>query len=144
LAQHPKQKVSSMKVLMTADNDAEAGLQLTFRMGLTFRNKRQSYESGGSCYHPEVEGAATAAPTLGCGVDCDGGGIEVQLTNDDKSVLVSLQRVRIWRSGRDDDENFQSLKAGADDHSFRLDRTRLSDCLSLAGQDEMAALRGGK
>src|SRR3954468_21340573 len=137
LAQHPKQKVTSMKVLMTAEKNAEDGsLSTSFRLGLTKRNNSHAFESAGSCGHPEVTEGETAAnatpmPSLGCGVDCDGGGLEVKLTNNDKSILISLERVRIWRAGSDPLETGQDLNAGADDHSFRLDRTRLIDCGSL-------------
>ena len=31
---------------------------------------------------------------FGCGVDCDGGGIGVALSKDDKSAVVRLERVQ--------------------------------------------------
>jgi hypothetical protein len=142
LAQHPKQKVNSMKVLLSAERNAEdESLRFSFRMGVTFRNRSGTFQSAGDCHHPEVTETETATPQLGCGVDCDGGAIEVALTNNDKSVVISLEEVRIWRPNYDSGDS-QRLKAGADDRSFRLDRTKLIDCGSLADdRKELAALR---
>jgi hypothetical protein len=90
-------------------------------------------------------GRAETADTgqFGCGVDCDGGGIEVALAKDDKSILVKVERFRIWRANApDDDAPSQSLPGGADDRLFRLDRARLDDCKSLVtDREELATLR---
>jgi hypothetical protein len=142
LAQHPKQKVSGMKVLLAAERDAQdESLRLSFRMGVNLRNRKGTFESAGDCQHPEVIQTEDETSRFGCGVDCDGGGIEAALTKDDKSLVVSLEEIRIWRRN-DDSEGAPRLKAGADDHSFRLDRTKLIDCGSLTeDRKELAVLR---
>jgi hypothetical protein len=79
---------------------------------------------------------------LGCGVDCDGGGIEVAMSKDDKSAIIRLERVRIWQNNKPDEEESGSLVAGADDKMFRLDRAELRECASLiTDRKELAALR---
>jgi hypothetical protein len=97
------------------------------------------FNSTGEC------GRAETADTgqFSCGVDCDGGGIEVALAKDDKSILVKVERIRIWRANApDDDAPPQSLPGGADDRLFRLDRARLDDCKSLVtDREELATLR---
>jgi len=79
---------------------------------------------------------------LGCGIDCEGGGIEVALSKDNKSAIIRLEQVRVWQNNKPDDEAEQSLVAGADDKIFRLDRTDNSECASLVtDRKELAALR---
>ena len=85
--------------------------------------------------------AQFAKEQLGCSVDCDGGGIMVELAADNKSTLVRLDSIRIWRNNKPDDEGFP-LSGGADDRVFRLHRVSLEDCRSLVtDRQELAALR---
>ena len=77
----------------------------------------------------------------GCGVDCDGGGIGVAVSKDDKSAIISLERIRIWQNSKPDDEGSE-LVAGADDKVFRLDRVDTRECASLVtDRKELAALK---
>jgi len=142
LARHPHQKVTSMKVLVTSEwFEENKSLEHHFRLGVTFRNKRGTYDSSGSCrhFHPEEVPAETR---LGCGVDCDGGGLNIAVGKDDKSVLVRLDRVRIWQNNKPDPEAGNELVAGKDDAIFRLDRTGLEECRSLVtDRKELAAMR---
>lgn len=142
LARHPDQKVTSMKLLVTSEWFADAtALDQHFRLGVTFRNKRGAYDSSGSCgfFHPED---AKTEVRFGCGVDCDGGGVNIGMGRDDKSVLVRLSRVRIWQNNKPDEEAGDELVAGKDDAIFRLDRTNLEECRSLVtDRKELAAMR---
>lgn len=157
LAQHPLQKVSAMKLLITAEKvPDDKALQYSFRLGVNFRDRAGDYDSSGDCGHaPNVKTAAADAPASDqpppleagvdffCGVDCDGGGISVGLADRDASIIVKpLDAIRIWK-GKDPDESASSaLKAGADDKVFRLDRTKLDECSSLAAdRKELAAMR---
>jgi hypothetical protein len=142
LARHPHQKVTGMKVLVTSEwfDDASA-LDRHFRLGVTFRNKRGVYDSSGSCgfFHPED---AKDEVRYGCGVDCDGGGVNIGMGKDDKSVLLRLERVRIWQNNKPDEEAGDELVSGKDDAIFRLDRTSLEECRSLVtDRKELAAMR---
>src|SRR5262245_54372813 len=68
---HPKQKVTGMKVLVAAETDAEDGsLRFSFQMGVTFRGRRQAFESGGHCNHPDITESEDGLDRIGCGVDC--------------------------------------------------------------------------
>ena len=117
LAQHPKQKVASMKLLVSAEVDQEdKQLHNSFRLGFRYRHRS--------------------------GVDCEGGGIGVALSKDDKSAIVRLASVRVWLHNKPDDEAERSLVAGSDDGIFRLDRTDNSECAALVtDRKELAALR---
>jgi hypothetical protein len=142
LARHPKQKVSSMKLLVSAEYDNEDKvLHHSFRLGFKYRHRSGDFDSSGSCSHTVFQDNGNEI-RLGCGVDCDGGGIGVALSKDDKSTLVRLERIKVWQNNKLDDDAEESLVAGADDKIFRLDRTDNSECASLVtDRKELAALR---
>jgi hypothetical protein len=78
---------------------------------------------------------------LGCAVDCDGGGIPVELAHADKSTLIRLDSIRIWQDNQASDEDFD-LSGGADDRVFGLDRAKLDECRALVtDRKELAAMR---
>ncbi|UPK28721.1 hypothetical protein [Bradyrhizobium sp. 195] len=142
LARHPKQKVAAMKLLISAEVDKEdKELHNSFRLGFRYRHRSGDFDSSGSCNHAVFTRNGSEV-RLGCGVDCEGGGIGVALSKDDKSAIVRLERVRVWQNNKPDDDAEQSLVAGADDKIFRLDRTDNSECASLVtDRKELAALR---
>ncbi|MET4386323.1 hypothetical protein ABIB73_002068 [Bradyrhizobium sp. F1.4.3] len=142
LARHPKQKVASMKLLVSAEADEEdKQLHNSFRLGFRYRHRSGDFDSSGSCHHAVFVREGNEV-RLGCGVDCEGGGIGVALAKDDKSAIVRLERVRVWQNNKPDDDAERSLVGGADDRSFRLDRTDSSECASLVtDRKELAALR---
>jgi hypothetical protein len=142
LARHPLQKVSAMKLLVTSEKEPEnAEDGYSFRLGFKYRKRGGDYDSSGSCRHVSAEGEGRDV-RLGCGVDCDGGGIDVALSNDDKATLVSVERIRVWLHNKPDEEASGDLEGGADDKIFRLERTDLHECASLVtDRKELAALR---
>lgn len=142
LAHHPKQKVASMKLLISAEMDTEdKQFHNSFRLGFRYRHRSGDFDSSGSCHHAVFTKDGTEI-RLGCGVDCEGGGIGVALSKDDKSAIVRLARVRVWQNNKPDDDAELSLVAGADDGIFRLDRTDNKECASLVtDRKELAALR---
>jgi hypothetical protein len=142
LARHPRQKVRAMKLLVTAEKPEEDGISpYSFRLGLSYRDRKGAYDSSGYCSHARVERSAGDL-RFGCGVDCDGGGIEIALGHNDSAAMVSVERVRIWQNNKPDDDASGDLVGGADDRLFRLDRTDPRDCASLVtDRKELAALR---
>jgi hypothetical protein len=142
LARHPLQKVSMMKLLVTAEMLPEAeSLNFSFRVGVRFRHRPGDFDSSGECGHGRVSESADAKEQLGCSVDCDGGGITVELSPDNKSTLIRLDSIRIWRNNKPDDEGFP-LSGGADYRVFRVHRVGLEDCRSLVtDRQELAAMR---
>ena len=143
LAQHPLQKVTVMRLLVSAERDPDDNKRAyAFRLGVNFRNRPGDFDSSGDCAHLTGDGAAKEKIDFGCGVDCDGGGIGITLAQDNASVLVKLEAIRIWKGKDNDDDAATELKAGADDKVFRLDRTNVGDCASLAmNRKELAAMR---
>ena len=144
LASHPKQKVSAMKLLVTAEKIPEdAKLNHSFNLGLKYRTRKGDFDSSGECGHVKVgEDESNKEPRLGCSVDCDGGGFSVELSKDNKSVLLRVERVRIWRDDKPDEDASYDLEGGADDRVFRLDRADLSQCRALIrDRKELVSLR---
>jgi hypothetical protein len=147
LAQHPRQNVRTMLLLVTGNSDSGSGPSYALGLGVTFRRSGAHFESAGNCgsIHDtsDVGGSADVAH---CGVDCDGGSIDVAI-KDANSVLVSIpQGARLWRAGSEEDNPGNARKRfGADDKVFRLDRVALTQCLRLAGnRKEKAMLRRGQ
>ena len=142
LARHPKQKVSAMKLLVTAEIPSDENTtNYSFRLGVKYRHRSGDFDSSGFCSHVLAEDAGNEM-RFGCGVDCDGGGIGVALSKDDKSAIIRLERVRIWQNNKPDEEAGDSLVAGADDKIFRLDRIDTRECASpVTDRKELAAIR---
>ena len=135
-----------MLLLVRGEKDAEEGeVNYSFSLGVKFRAKPRRFLSAGDCGHAKI-GESDGAVTLSCGVDCDGGGLNMALAPDDKSTLVSIDEIAVWAAGQDDDpEKRSGLRGGADDRSFRLGRAPLAQCLPLADdRKEAAAIRRGK
>jgi hypothetical protein len=115
LAQHPKQKVAAMKLLVAAEiPEGEQRLGYSFHVGVKFRHRAGDFESSGYCNHAIAEDDGYEI-RFACGVDCDGGGINVALSKDDKSAIVRLERVRIWNGKKPDEDDDLWLTSGADD-----------------------------
>jgi hypothetical protein len=142
LAQHPKQKVASMKLLVSAETyEADKQLHNSFRIGFRYRHRSGDFDSSGSCHHTVLTKDGSEV-RLGCGVDCEGGGLGIALSKDDKSAIVRLESIRIWLHNKATEDDNQALVAGSDDGIFRLERTDNSECAALAyDRKELAALR---
>ncbi|MGQ0685561.1 hypothetical protein [Bradyrhizobium sp.] len=142
LAKHPQQKVAAMKLLVTAENvPDDKTVNYAFRLGFKYRHRSGNFDSSGSCNHFTPEDAGDEI-RLGCGVDCDGGGLNVAVSGDAKSAIIRLTRIRIWQNAKPDDDAEHSLVAGADDGIFRLERADNKACAALVTDSkELAALR---
>src|SRR5581483_5018366 len=64
LAQHPLQKVSAMKLLITAEYDEDFNAyEYSFRLGVNYRDRPGDFDSSGACGKaPTVRSADTDAP----------------------------------------------------------------------------------
>jgi hypothetical protein len=143
LAQHPRQNVRTMNLLVKVSQHPD-GTNYGVRVGVMFRQSGAHFESAGDC--SSIHGSSEAGNKAGvahCGVDCDGGSIDVAI-KDAKSVVVSIPfGARIWRPGSD--EPGTRKRFGADDKVFRLDKVALTQCLALADdKKEKAIMRRGQ
>lgn len=136
LAKHPLQKVGSMLLLVRGEMIAEDPVaNYSVALRVTYKNATARFFSSGYCGHP-----AAGAAGLHCGIDCDGGSLDVALASDTRSTLVSLERIAVWPEyAAADDEHRGHLDSGADDKSFRLQRVALSHCVPQLGNDDEIA-----
>jgi hypothetical protein len=142
MARHPKQKVAAMRLLVSAEiPEGEKTLGYSFRLGVNYRHRAGDFDSSGYCAHALAE-AGGHEIRFSCAVDCEGGGINVALSRDDRSAIVRLERIAVWQNGKQDEDAGEALVAGADDRIFRLDRAAADECASLVtDRKELAALR---
>lgn len=147
LKKHPQQNVRTMTLLVTGDVSDPHAPAYSVGIDVNFRKSGTHFETYGSCGAISADVPGEAANVVNCGVDCDGGEIDVKL-KDDRTVLVSIpEGARVWDASSDEDEEPAEGRGhfGADDRLFRLDRTALTYCLSLAGDDDdKAAIRNGQ
>jgi len=149
LKSHPQQNVRTMTLLVTGDSEDPNAPEYTVGLDVRFRKAETHFQTYGSCWSVAGEGGESAR-SIGCGIDCDGGEIDVKL-QDDKTVLVGIpDGARVWDpNSQSDIEEEEGADArgqfGEDDKLFRLDRTGLTDCLPLAtDDDEKARLQAGQ
>lgn len=128
LQTHKKQNVRDMLLFVNSYMDGDSGRQYALQLGVTFRKLKNEYQTGGGC------SSMDGKPGLNCGIDCDGGQIDVSV-KDAKSVLLSIPNgAAIWDPNSDDQA--PEARFGSDDKLFRLDRTKLTDCLALVSDEE--------
>jgi len=152
LAQHPDQKVTKIIVLLKRQEEGseEDVARWRFRFGVNLRKDPASYRIGGDCgparietEHADLKGKLI----VGCGVDCEGGGLVVEPGVQKETIRVHLASIRINRSegqpdsmsapnAEPDDPATGRLEGGKDDRLFLLRRTKITDCLPLAYDEE--------
>jgi hypothetical protein len=139
LARHPKQKVSVMKLLVAAEIPEDARqLNYSFHVGVKYRGKAGNFDASGYCNHMIAEDSGHEI-RLGCGVDCEGGGINVALSKDDKSAVVRLERIVLWERSKTNEDATDTELSGAADRMFRVDRVEVSECAELVPDDDRQA-----
>jgi hypothetical protein len=140
LAQHPKQKVRAMKLLVTAENRADEPTSYAYKVGFQFRNRPGNFDGGSSCGHMTDEDGNKEIRFI-CDINCGGGGLDIALSKDKKSAIVHLEVIGIWdRKHPDRDEDM--LQGSGDDKVFRVDRVDNSECAELlTDHKELASLQ---
>jgi uncharacterized protein YodC (DUF2158 family) len=120
LAEHPDQLVTAMDFTLQFDQDFQF-----FELNATLRGG-QTGQSTGTC--SEYEGV------ISCGVDCDGGSVDLTHGADGK-VMLDLTRsgyIRMTDSCGEDEADGFSLEAGIDDKQFLLGPVRGKACKPLS------------
>ena len=146
LARHPKQQVSAMKLLVEAESVPEdKTINYSFRTGVKFRDRAGDFDSVGSCNHALASERGHEL-RYECNVDCEGGGITVALSRDNKSAIVRIGRIVVSERGKPegatpDEAAGKTLSGDGDDKVFRVDRADGSECAELVTDHaELAAL----
>jgi hypothetical protein len=140
LAQHPKQKVGAMTLLLSAENHPNEPTAYAYKVGVQFRNKPGNFDGGSSCGHAVDEDGKTVTGFV-CDTGCGGGGIEIAISRNTKTAIVHLDSIGVW-DRKNPDGDAITLESGADDKVFRLDRVDISACAELTdGHKEVASLQ---
>jgi hypothetical protein len=134
LKAHPQQNVTDMLLLVNKPKAEGADDRwYTLSLGVHFRDVKNQFHVEGGC-----SALDNGTQLLGCGIDCDGGAIDVR-PRDANSVLVDIPYgARHW-DPTNDEENPAAAEFGQDDKVFRLDRTALKECLSLVFDEDLKA-----
>lgn len=130
LAAHPDQTVTDMEFRIAyfrrePDSFYPAG-QRNYHFELLARRKdvtKQLTARGECLSRPDGKG-------IGCGVDCDGGGVSVS-KRDDGSVVVDLGengRIRMTSGCGEEETDSVDLTPGKDDRAFRLEPVPAAQC----------------
>jgi hypothetical protein len=140
LAQHPKQKVRAMKLLVTAENRADEPTSYAYKVGFQFRNRPGNFDGGSSCGHM-IDEDGNKDIRFTCDINCGGGGLDIALSKDNKSAIVHLEVIGIWdRKHPDRDEEI--FEGSGDDKVFRVDRVDNGECAELfTDHRELASLQ---
>src|SRR5262249_290951 len=139
MAHHPKQTVTDMKLLVSAERvEEDPQLYYSFRMSLKFRNRKGEFAADSSCGHAEMSETKGEGMQLTCGAECGGGGLTIALGASDKALIVKVDSIGITRGDKPGDDSGLAL-SGGDDRVFRLDRVSNDDCAALIREAEKAA-----
>lgn len=144
LKAHPKQNVTDMTLLVDSTYDYSADEpSRSYALGIqvNFRKVDKPFDVSGSC------SSSAGDEPLHCGVDCDGGQIDVRL-KDANSILVDIPYgARIYDPSQPLDADPDAGVApeahfGPDDTTFLLARTSLKTCLDLLPTEDKDMVLG--
>jgi hypothetical protein len=137
---HPKQKVRRMSLLIEVEHIKEDNLsRYNFTLRVAMKGGGKMLETSGECGWAYGDKPPQGS-MIRCGVECDGGGVDIEQQRGTRNLLVHLTdvdekgqpgrpgRIRMAVCGDDDEENSVDLVSGADDRTFRLSKARASTC----------------
>ena len=139
LQQHPEQKVTELilyiRYITLAEDEAtliasdDGGIEkqyfrYDFTLAAKVRDRSQTLYASGDC---------ASAEGIGCGVDCDGGGIELEpIAGRPDDLMVRLERIRMTLGCGEGEE--VELEGGADDKLFKLTKAPRPLCDAMEAQ----------
>ena len=143
LKRHPKQTVTemvfSLRYVTLGEEEAvivatEGGGTEKRYFDYDFTLAAKTKEHDRTLY---ASGDCASAEGIGCGVECDGGGIEIEpIAGDKDSILMRFSESGYIRMtlGCGDEENSVELKPGEDDKVFKLAKAPAAICTSMEGE----------
>ena len=139
LKAHPLQNVRDMTLLVESRFDDEsAERNYTLAMGVHFRKLTTQLMANGGC-----SGSIDGQSLLNCGIDCDGGQIDVRLKDANRILVDIPYGARTWNPEDDEDTPPDAPPAaqfGDDDKTFLLSRAALDQCVDLVNDDDKPLL----
>jgi hypothetical protein len=136
LAQHPKQTVTAMKLLVTAEKTPGEPTSYAYKIGVRLRHRTGNFDGGSYCDHL-LSADGHERLSFSCDIDCGGGGLEIAMSRDNKSAIVRLEAIAVADREHPDDESV-SLQGGTD-KVFRVDRVDSKECDELLGKSDKVA-----
>jgi len=134
LVSHPKRNVTDMLVYMQKSEGDDPNYGLNFQVH--FKRLNKPFQAYGSCL-PDEKGKKT----FSCGIDCDGGGVEISVKDTQSFVLAIPNYARVMDLENPDPT--VDLPAGTEfldeDKLFQMQRTALKDCLPLIYDEAIKA-----
>lgn len=136
LNEHPKQNVTELllSIRYRPLSEEDAVLEATddggidkrrfiydFTLAAKVRDQKDTLYASGDC---------SSAEGIGCGVDCDGGGLALAPTGGDGTVMMHLERIRMTL-GCLEGPHQVDLQGGEDDKTFRLEPTPVAACKEM-------------
>jgi hypothetical protein len=107
-------------------------------MQVNFRQLKKPFQVSGNC---GVD--ADGRKTLSCGIDCDGGHIDVRVKSEAALLIEIPTYARIFDpSDLETDERAdvpEKARFGSDDKIFRVDRTDLKNCVPVIYDEDIKA-----
>lgn len=144
LASHPHQNVTAALLLLKGMPKEEDQFTVyTAGVDFTYRKRKTHFQSFGNCPSISKNEDGGAAQTLACGIDCDGGVIQVKLKDTD-TVLVELPGGISGSDTTNKDGPPIEGHFGSDDKLFKLSRVDVKSCLPLALDEDKAAIKKQK
>jgi hypothetical protein len=141
LASHPKQNVTSIMLMLKGTVETQA--QYLAGVDFRFRKSGKHFQAYGDCPSVSTNDPSTGPNALHCGIDCDGGTINVNLKDAD-TILVKLPD-SISVSGNGDEDAPSNDRFGSDDKVFKLTRVPVATCVPLGTEDaDKAAMKKAK
>lgn len=143
LKQHPKQQVTAMtlsirytplkedEAILVAKGERDIEKQYfryDFLLAAKTRDRKKTLFASGDC---------SSAEGIGCGVDCDGGGIDIEpVPGGNGSIFARISDSGYIRMsfGCSGDLHDSDLKAGEDDKVFRLDKADAAICDTIEAE----------
>ena len=128
LAKHPNQLITNVRLAIRNRRDASL-YRYEFALRVQVRGKSKILGTEGTC---KEEGASR----LHCSVECDGGGIDLSIREDE--AMMYLDRIRMASCGQDIDniDKSEEVTGGMDDRDFRLDRAPMATCSDMGSRTE--------
>ena len=140
LKRHPNQKVTemvfSLRYVTLGEDEAvivatEGGGTEKRYFNYDFTLAAKTKEHDRTLY---ASGDCASAEGIGCGVECDGGGIEIEpMAGKDDTILVRLERIRMTLGCGEGADEIE-LEGGEDDKVFKLTESPVAICTSMEAE----------
>jgi hypothetical protein len=140
MARHKKQKVTAIKLLVTAENHAGEPTSYAYKAGFQLRGKSGNFDGGSTCGHESDEDGKDEIHFT-CDIACGGGGLNIAMAKDNKSAIVHLEIIAV-QDRKHPKRDGLTIEGGTDDKDFRVDRVDNAECAELLpGKKELASLQ---